>query len=156
MSVENVIHKLVSEYTDGIAAAMRQRMHAVIDGIFEDAPESPKRVSSTPSRLPRRAAKGGRLKRRSIAEIDGLAGSVAALLADKGAMRAEQIRTALGLEVREMPRIMKRGLANGVIAVLSGQKRATTYGLPGGKSKASKKPVKKMSKKPARKPTKKK
>lgn len=97
MSVENVIHKLVSEYTDGIAAAMRQRMHAVIDGIFEDAPESPKRVSGTPSRLPRRAAKGGRLKRRSIPEIDGLAGSVAALLADKGAMRAEQIRTALGL-----------------------------------------------------------
>jgi hypothetical protein len=41
-------------------------------------------------------------------------------------MRAEEIRKMLGLDVREMPRILKEGFAKKALKS-KGQKRATTY-----------------------------
>jgi hypothetical protein len=41
-------------------------------------------------------------------------------------MRAEEIRSMLGMQAREMPRILKEGLAKKKLTS-KGQKRATTY-----------------------------
>ena len=41
-------------------------------------------------------------------------------------VRAEQIRERLGMESKEMPRVLKEGLAKKVLKS-KGQKRSTTY-----------------------------
>jgi len=41
-------------------------------------------------------------------------------------MRSEDIRAKLGLESKEMPRVLKEGLAKKKLSA-KGQKRATTY-----------------------------
>ncbi|HEY4015776.1 MAG TPA: hypothetical protein VGM06_20690 [Polyangiaceae bacterium] len=44
----------------------------------------------------------------------------------KEGLRAEQIRSELGLQAKEMPRILKEGLGKKSLKA-KGQKRATTY-----------------------------
>ena len=71
--------------------------------------------------------KAGRLPRRSADDIKATLDKVHGLLkASKGGLRAEQIRAALKLDVREMPRVLKEGLATKKLTS-KGQKRATTY-----------------------------
>ncbi len=69
----------------------------------------------------------GRLPRRSAADIKATLDKVHGLLkSSKGGLRAEQIRAALSLDVREMPRVLKEGVASKRLSS-KGQKRATTY-----------------------------
>jgi hypothetical protein len=71
--------------------------------------------------------KGGRLARRSPAEIAKTLGTIVALLRGKKAgLRPEEIRKVLELDVREVPRVLKEGLAKKAIRS-KGQKRATVY-----------------------------
>jgi Fic family protein len=54
-------------------------------------------------------------------------GTIVTLLKGKKAgLRSEQIRAALKLDVREVPRVLKEGLAKKRLRS-KGQKRATTY-----------------------------
>lgn len=77
----------------------------------------------------------GRLARRSIEDIGSVVESIVALLqSHPDGLRAEQIRGALGLEAKELPRPLADGVAAGTLTK-TGQKRATTYFLAGGKSK---------------------
>jgi hypothetical protein len=70
---------------------------------------------------------GKRLPRRSAEEIQAVLGKIVLLVKTrKDGMRAEQIRAAFGLESKEMPRILKEGLAKKKL-LAKGQKRATTY-----------------------------
>jgi hypothetical protein len=86
------------------------------------APAVPAETTATP-----RARKGSRLTRRSPEEIKATLDKVHGLLkSSKGGLRAEQIRAALKLDVREMPRVLKEGLAAKRLTS-KGQKRATTY-----------------------------
>jgi hypothetical protein len=74
-----------------------------------------------------RTLASGRLRRRSTDQIRGTLDKVHGLLkASKGGLRAEQIRVALKLDVREMPRVLKEGLATKKLSS-KGRKRATTY-----------------------------
>ncbi len=68
-----------------------------------------------------------RLARRSPADIAKALGAVVALLkkSPKG-LRAEQIRAVLKMESKEMPRVLKDGLAKKALKS-KGQKRSTTY-----------------------------
>jgi len=69
-----------------------------------------------------------RLPRRTADQIgQGLDSIVALLTMQSHGLRAEQIRKALGLDARELPRILKEGLDSKKIRIASGQKRATTY-----------------------------
>jgi hypothetical protein len=69
----------------------------------------------------------GRLPRRSADEIQAALDKVVALLKkQKEGLRAEEIRTNLGLQAKEMPRILKEGLSAKKLTC-KGQKRATTY-----------------------------
>ena len=79
------------------------------------------------SELPKRKGKNGRLPRRSAEEIAKALDKIVLLVkTHKEGMRAEEIRAKLGLLSKEMPRILKEGLAKKKLAS-KGQKRATTY-----------------------------
>ena len=88
------------------------------------AAPAPKTIGKT-TRVPR----SGRLKRRSPEDIAKVLEQVVALVKkNKTGLRAEQIRQALRLQSKEMPRILKEGLSNKSLKS-KGQKRATTYML---------------------------
>jgi len=71
--------------------------------------------------------KSGRLPRRSAEEIAKTLEKIVLLVkTHKGGLRAEEIRSKLGMQAKEMPRILKEGLSKKKLAS-KGQKRATTY-----------------------------
>jgi len=77
--------------------------------------------------LPKRKGKNGRLPRRSAEEIAKALDKIVLLVkTHKDGMRAEEIRAKLGMLSKEMPRILKEGIAKKRLAS-KGQKRATTY-----------------------------
>lgn len=87
------------------------------------------RVADTDSAAPARArrGRGGRLGRRSQNDIAAMVESIVGLLGrSPEGLRAEQIREALGVEAKELPRPLADALASGRVTK-SGQKRATTY-----------------------------
>ena len=114
--------------------------------------------------------KSGRLPRRTPAQIvEGVNAIVALLREHSDGMRSEQIRAALGLDVRELPSLLKQGVKATMLRIVSGQKRSTVYGVGEGaggkrpvKARVAKKPTKakpvksakkKVAKKVAKKPT---
>lgn len=69
----------------------------------------------------------GRLPRRSLEDITKALEQVVALVKkSKTGLRAEQIRQQLDMQAKEMPRVLKEGLAKKALKS-KGQKRATTY-----------------------------
>jgi hypothetical protein len=71
--------------------------------------------------------KPGRLRRRSEEDIQaGLNKIVLLVKTHKEGMRAEEIRSKLGMLPKEMPRILKEGIAKKKLTS-KGNKRATTY-----------------------------
>ena len=63
-----------------------------------------------PLSIPKRTGKPGRLPRRSAEEITQLLGKIVLLVkTKKEGMRAEEIRSAFGMQSKEMPRILSRG-----------------------------------------------
>jgi hypothetical protein len=80
-------------------------------------PAAPRAKSTKPGRLPRRSAD-------DIAEA--LARVVALVKKSKQGLRAEQIRTQLRMQSKEMPRVLKEGISKKALKS-KGQKRATTY-----------------------------
>lgn len=119
------LEELLAETRDGRAPAAVPQRRAAANG-----------VHATPARAtPRAAGRGpvaaarspGRLRRRSQEEIaDVLDQLVSVLKKNKGGLRAEQIREELGLQAKEMPRVLKEGLSTQKLKS-KGQKRATTY-----------------------------
>jgi hypothetical protein len=77
---------------------------------------------------PRRGRRAsGRLARRSPEQIaKALDGIVALVKKHKGGLRAEQIRSELGMQAKEMPRVLSEGLSKKKLKK-RGRKRATTY-----------------------------
>jgi hypothetical protein len=74
-----------------------------------------------------KATRGGRLKRRSSEDISHVLDQIVALLKkNKDGLRAEQIRTELDLQAKELPRVLKEGLGAKRLKK-AGQKRATVY-----------------------------
>jgi hypothetical protein len=83
--------------------------------------------NATPAPAPKPARANGRLPRRSAGEIQAMLGKVIGLVKKhKDGLRAEEIRTNLGMLSKEMPRILKEGVSTKKLST-KGQKRATTY-----------------------------
>lgn len=75
----------------------------------------------------RRRGRGGRLGRRTPDDIARMIDGIVDLLAkNPNGMRAEQIREALDVEAKELPRPLADAVASGRLTK-TGQKRATTY-----------------------------
>jgi hypothetical protein len=80
-----------------------------------------------PLSLPTTTGKGGRLRRRSAVDIAKTLDKIVLLVKTHNeGMRAEEIRSKLGMQPKEMPRILKEGIAKKKL-MTKGQKRATTY-----------------------------
>jgi hypothetical protein len=83
------------------------------------------KATSAPAPKPVRA--NGRLPRRSADEIQAMLDKIVGLVKkNKEGLRAEEIRANLGMQAKEMPRILKEGVSTKKLTT-RGQKRATTY-----------------------------
>jgi hypothetical protein len=109
------LYHLLGSTDDG--RALGNGRHARGGGGQPDTLATPTRSSQGPGRLPRRSAE----------EIERTLHTFVLLVkAHQDGMRAEEIRSELGMQAKEMPRILKEGLAKKKLTS-KGQKRATTY-----------------------------
>lgn len=134
--------QLAATFTDGVLEVIRDTS---LDELLRESgsagrsarTESPSRQAKPTTSSPARPSGGesgrastassGRLHRRSADEIAAELSRIVALLAKhRDGLRAEQIRAELGLEAKELPRVLKEGLTSRKLRS-KGQKRATTY-----------------------------
>jgi len=126
VSLSSVITALALSFANDVLAAVRgASLEDIIEtGSLETARTTPRAPRSSES-TPKKPRKAGRLARRSDDDIEKMAKHIVELVGSKG-MRAEEIRSKLGLLPKEMPRVLKDGLAAKKLTS-KGQKRATTY-----------------------------
>jgi hypothetical protein len=134
-SLKSRLSDLASSFADEVIAALQgASLHELIGseagGSSSNGRQS--RIASrppaaAPSSQPKAARTPGRLPRRSPDEIaKALDRMVSLLKKHKDGLRAEEIRANLGMEPKEMPRILKEGVSTKKLSS-KGQKRATTY-----------------------------
>jgi hypothetical protein len=128
--LETLAHSFVNDVISAIRGSSLQEL--LVPGTSKPAARTARPAAAgggmpDPISVPAKKGKAGRLKRRSAEEITALLGKIVLLVkTHKDGMRAEEIRAKLGLESKEMPRILKEGLAKKKLSS-KGQKRATTY-----------------------------
>jgi hypothetical protein len=134
MTLRSKLDSLASDFADQVVAAIRgaslQELLSTQEASGGRRRGRPAGGGGQPDPLgaPKaRKGKGGRLKRRSNEDIAAILGNVVGLVKKhKDGLRAEEIRANLGLESKELPRILKEGLSTKSLAK-KGQKRATVY-----------------------------
>jgi hypothetical protein len=124
------ISHLAASFVDSVLEAVKSSsLQEILDGgngHRMDSRAAKAAFSPRPGRPPA-AARNGRLPRRSAEDIAKTLEVVVSLLGSrKNGLRAEQIRTELNMQAKELPRILKEGLSRKKIRSV-GQKRATTY-----------------------------
>jgi hypothetical protein len=127
MSLRSSLDVLAATFANAVLDAIRgarlEELLAETGGGGGRGPGRPpkSKVAAPPARKP------GRLARRSPADIAKALDQIVTLVrGKKEGLRAEQIRTALKMQSKEMPRILKEGLTKKKLKA-KGQKRATTY-----------------------------
>jgi len=124
------ISVLVASFIDSVLEAVKSSsLEEILDGAGAVRAAGPRASKAAfAPRAPRvAAARDGRLPRRSAEDIAKTLEIVVSLLGSrKNGLRAEQIRTELNMQAKELPRILKEGLGRKKIRAV-GQKRATTY-----------------------------
>jgi hypothetical protein len=134
MTLRHQLDALASNFADQIVAALRAAslQDLVASGGREVGNGRGLRPAggvgqTDPLAMPRKRGKPGRLPRRSADDIATALNKIVLLVKTrKEGMRAEEIRSKLGMLPKEMPRILKEGLAKKKLAS-KGNKRATTY-----------------------------
>jgi hypothetical protein len=131
-SLRSALDDLASSFAESVLDAIRgaslQELLGETRGAPRRGPGRPKAVpTSEANGKPTRVARSGRLQRRSPEDIAKALDQVVTLVKkSKTGMRAEEIRQQLGMEAKEMPRVLKEGLVKKALKS-RGQKRATTY-----------------------------
>ncbi len=118
---------LASSFTDSVIDAIRGT--SLEELLSESGARGKGRQAEALPRAVPRAARtaSGRLPRRSADDIATELDKIVALVQKhKDGLRAEQIRTELGMQAKELPRVLKEGLSSRRLRA-KGQKRATTY-----------------------------
>ncbi|HZU81520.1 MAG TPA: hypothetical protein VE987_01325 [Polyangiaceae bacterium] len=137
-SLRQRLNELAASFASTVLGAIRG---ASLEDLLAESSKNGRRTGQRAAggdgaamRAPRR--RPGRLPRRSADDIAKVVERILGLLQQnpKG-LRAEQIRDALGLQAKELPRPLKEALDTGRVAK-SGQKRATTYTLKSGAAAA--------------------
>jgi hypothetical protein len=142
------IQDLALQFANDIFEAIRHSSLNELAAVAKpDAPRVATTKEPTASETPARASRKGRLTRRSEEDVGKVVDQIVSLLksAPKG-MRAEEIRAALSLQAKELPRPLKEALKS-KRATKSGQKRATTYFAGSAKAAMSKTSTPKAAKK---------
>ena len=130
-NLKSTIESLANEFAMSIISALRAASIDELTGVAGVSgrgvqPARPGRPALAPAAAPKRA-RGGRLGRRSTADIGRMVDDIVSLLQrNPEGLRAEQIREALNCQAKELPRPLADALSEGRITK-SGQKRATTY-----------------------------
>jgi hypothetical protein len=126
--LQSRISELASSFVDSILEAIRSSsLEELVGGghSVRDDHRAPAPKTATPRSS--RSPSPGRLPRRSAEDIAKVLEVVVSLLnSRKNGLRAEQIRDELSMQSKELPRILKEGLARKKLRTV-GQKRATTY-----------------------------
>lgn len=127
-SLRSTLDNLAQAFAAGVLAAIRS---ASLDDVLAESTGANRRGPGRPKvagAARSTTAKGGRLARRSAEQIqDTLKRVVIAIRATRGkGLRAEQLRQQLGLDVREVPRVLHEGLRARKLRS-KGAKRSTTY-----------------------------
>jgi hypothetical protein len=130
-TLHSTLQNLASAFASSILEAVRGgSLHELLGetgGAVRKGPGRPKAAEAPGGKPVARGARSGRLKRRSPEDIaQALDQMVALLKKNKAGLRAEQIREQLGMQAKEMPRVLKEGLSKKAFKS-KGQKRATTY-----------------------------
>lgn len=132
-ALRSALDRLASEFVASVLAAVRgaslEELGAGSEGGIRRGPGRPPKAAATNGEVkPARVARSSRrLPRRSAEEIAAALDQVVALVKKhKGGLRAEQIRSTLRMQAKEMPRVLKDELAKKKLKA-KGQKRATTY-----------------------------
>jgi hypothetical protein len=135
-SAEEFAAAVASSVLSVIRACTLEELAAVLDG----AGGAPRRAAGTKGHRPR-GQKSGKRVRRTMGDIMALVEMIAALVQKReGGATAEQIRTLLGVERKELPRALREGLKTKLLTK-RGHKRATTYFAGAGAKAKSKKHV---------------
>lgn len=129
------LKQLAATFADAVSevveAEMRDRMTNALSALGATGGSGDTEVRrGRPAKAPKTGKKAkseGRLPRRSLEEIQAVVADVVKLVAKHpDGLRSETIRTELDLDVREVPRVLKEGVAMGTLKS-HGQKRATVY-----------------------------
>jgi hypothetical protein len=128
------LDQLANAFANGVLAAIRGASIEDLLGESRGAGGRARRAPGgggggqpDPLRGAKKRGRGGRLARRSAEDIQKVLAKVVSLVRGKKAgLRSEQIRKVLGLDVREVPRVLKEGLRTKKLRS-KGQKRSTTY-----------------------------
>src|SRR5580658_5528733 len=128
-SLRTSLRELAASFADSVLHAIRgaslEELLGEAGGAARRGPGRPPGSKAAPASP--RARKPGRLARRSPEQIaEALDRVVALVKTKKEGLRAEQIRAALKMQSKEMPRVLQEGLAKKKLKA-KGQKRATTY-----------------------------
>ena len=124
-SLRSQLDALAASFADAIFDVLRT---TPLNALVEDAAGPRTGAAAQPEsvRMPSALATG-RLHRRSADEIAAALETIVTLLrSHKSGLRAEQIRGLLGMQSKELPRVLKQGLESRQLRS-TGQKRATTY-----------------------------
>jgi hypothetical protein len=131
-SLRSTLNNLAASFADSILEAIRGASLDELVSTERPARSNGRgpRAQATATEAPapaKRPRSSGRLHRRSPEEIAKTLDQVVSLVKkNPEGLRAEQIRQELGLQAKEMPRILKEGLDKKTLRS-RGQKRATTY-----------------------------
>jgi hypothetical protein len=127
-SLKTRLDSLASSFATEVVRAIQSASLEELLGEVGGARRGPGRPNgSAPAPRARGGRKSGRLARRSADDIAQTLERVVSLVKrHKQGMRAEQIRTQLRMQAKEMPRVLKEGLSKKMLKS-KGQKRATTY-----------------------------
>ena len=129
---------------DALRSASLEEITGVASGARASRPRSP---AAEPAARKRAA---GRLARRTADDIQGMVRTIVDLVAKHpDGLRAEQIRAALGVDAKELPRPLAEAVETGALTK-SGQKRATTYTVGSGGSSTSSRPAKRRGRRAKR------
>lgn len=131
MTLKAQLEDLSRSFTNHIIEALRgaslHELSATGPGPARGRPPMRSNPPTVSAPVRAKTGKNGRLLRRSSEEIAQTLNKVVLLVkTHKNGLRAEQIRSRLGMQPKEMPRILKEGVAKKKLTS-KGQKRATTY-----------------------------
>lgn len=125
-ALEDQSRRFASEIVNALRSASLDELMSIAGGEAFRLPKLPGNAPSAP-KAAKAANKEGRLNRRSPEDITRTLDNILAVLAvHPEGLRAEQIKEALNLDKREMPKPLALGLETGALTK-SGNKRATTY-----------------------------
>ncbi len=153
-NLRSTLESLAARFADNVIDALRSASLDEITGVGSSSSRARPR-SSPPAAgeaVPRKRA-GGRLARRTADDIQAMMQKIVDLVGKHpDGLRAEQIRAALDVDAKELPRPLAEAVTSGALT-RSGQKRATTYAVGsngGASSPRSAKPAKRRGRRPSK------